>query len=248
MEKINEFSADFLINTIIKELNNNAEIQSVITTDIKKIGNYDIINLQRLGNLVFIPDIISIYELVNGFRASWNYKGRIGGEINMLDIASVGLGYDDEFWKKDWKKYKTKDDKVFRQFWEKLSSLDIFENSSDSVIRVVAELESKHPEPQSPPLWLWHLAGEKYPLTLDIPQYWQMLGKTRGFIGWPYFFIDLEKCRFDDPFFKKYFSSSVFEAIPYMEDFLKTMPILFPDDDFSEFEVLFRKLKSTLEE
>lgn len=136
------------------------------------------------------------------------------------------------------KKMKSKDDKVFRQFCNNLFSIDVFDKTTDGTLRTVFQTQNDSLIKQNPKLWLWHLAGERFPLTLDFEQYSKKLQITRGFVGWTYFFIDIDQCRFNDSFFSKYFSKSCFDALSNMENFLNIMPKLFPHDDFSEFEQL----------
>lgn len=234
-----------IINKLVKDLLNHPELETGHPSEVLKSNENDFSYFEEEYGILFSSKIKSIYKQVDGFSISWKYKNIYSGEINMTTIGALVEGIYDDFWKDGLKKYKSKEDKTFRQFWENLYSLDIFNESFDGTLRVVAEIKRNSPESQSPPLWLWNLAGEKYPLTLEIPQYWQKLAKTRGFIGWPYFFIDLEKCSFENANFNKYFSSSISDAIPHMKDFLKMMPFFFPDDDFSEFEELYQKMKAS---
>lgn len=246
MEQTKNIFPDLIKNKIIEELQNHLLIKSGEPLP-SLVAREDIFHyFQEEYGIILSPHIQSIYKEIDGFKISWRHDGKFSGEIKITTIGELIEGFLDDFWKDGLKKYRSKEDKIFRQFWENLNSLDVFKDTYDGTLRVVAELKKKYPEPQSPPLWIWHLAGEKYPLTLDIPQYWQALAKTRGFAGWPYFFIDLKKCKFEDTFFRKYFSVNVLSAIPAMEEFLKTMPALFPKDDFSEFESLYKNLKASL--
>ncbi len=233
---------DRIVRKIIDDLKNNKAIKIDKTSEVFGAIDDDFSYPEEELGIVFSSDIKSVYKAVNGVNISWKYEDKFYGEINMLGVAAVTQGFYDDFWKDERKKKKAKDDKTFYEFCRSLNSLDVFEDTFDGTLRTVFQFQPDTKEPQNPPLWLWNLAGEKYPLSLDFTQYWQMLAKTRGFAGWPYFFIDLRKCRFEDAFFKKYFSQSTADALPFMEKFLKTMPVLFPQDDFTEFEALYRTI------
>lgn len=231
---------------LVQELKDHPDIEVVNVPDMARASENSFSDTKEQFGISYAPEIKSFFKAINGVQLSWKHENIFRGEINILDIGAITQGFYDEFWKEELKKLKSKEDREFRKFCENLNSLEVFEDTFDGTVRTVFKLEKDAPEPQSPPIWLWNLAGEKYPLSISFDEYWPLIAKTRGFAGWPYFFIDLEHCRFDDPFFKKYFSQSASDALPPMTSFLKHMPVLFPNDDFSEFEGLYQRIKDSL--
>jgi hypothetical protein len=116
----------------------------------------------------------------------------------------------------------------FDKFISQLYLFDHYPESLQSTLKVGLELRDGKEH-----LWLWNDDGEKYPLTLSIPQYFERLLETKGFIGWQYFFVDLEDCDFDDPYFNENFAAVPNDGLHRMEEFLDVMPRLFPDADYS---------------
>ncbi len=190
----------------------------------------------------FEENIKAFYGKMNGVNIIWDYNKNIAGEINIIPIMDAMLEEYDKSWKSDMKAIKSLDDPKFQAFIQKLFSLEIYDTTADGTLRVVMEIDKTTKKPQSPKLWLWHLAGERFPLTLDFEKYIQMLLKTRGFYGWPYFFIDLKKCDFEEDYFANFFAASCADALPKMKEFLAIMPKLFPETDFSEFDKLQKKI------
>jgi hypothetical protein len=241
-----KISPPIFFKKIVQELKDHSDIEVIATPDLSRASESNFSSAKQMFGISYSPEIRSFFRAINGVQISWKYEHIFRGEINILDIGAITQGFYDDFWKNELKKLKTKEDKEFSLFCKNINALEIFDSTFDGTLRTVLQLQKNSPEPQSPPIWLWNLAGEKYPLSIDFTQYWPLLAKTRGFAGWPYFFIDLKKCRFKEAFFKKYFSRSVSDAIPFMKSFLKTMPLLFPNDDFSEFEGLYRKIEASL--
>jgi hypothetical protein len=116
----------------------------------------------------------------------------------------------------------------YDQFISKLYLFDHYPESLQSTLKVGLELRDGKEH-----LWLWNDDGEKYPLTLSIPQYFERLLETKGFIGWQYFFVDLDACDFGDPYFSENFAAVPNDGMYRMEEFLEVMPRLFPEQDFS---------------
>jgi hypothetical protein len=227
---------------LLNELDANSEIKLLSTSGLNppcRANTFDVIK-DSIG-IIFTEEVKSFYRQTNGLTIVWEYDELVAGEVNIVPIMDTMLEEYDETWKSHMIESKSFDNPNFQAFIKNLYSFDIYEESFQSTLRVVMEI-NKTSKPTIPKLWLWHLAGERFPLSLTFEEYIKKIFKTRGFYGWQYFFIDLNSCDFNDPYFSEFFAESCYDALPKMDDFMKVMPKLFPKDDFSEFASLQQKL------
>lgn len=227
---------------LVKELDDNSKIKLRSTSELQapcRDNTFDIIK-DSIG-VTFPEELKAFYSQTNGLTIVWEYNNTVTGEIHIVPIMDTILDEYDESWKAQMEKSKSLDNPQFQTFIQNLYSLDIYEETTQGTIRVVMEID-KTSKPTQPKLWLWHLAGERFPLSLSFHEYIDKLTESRGFFGWQYFFIDLRSCNFNDPYFSKFFAQSCQDALSRMKDFLEIMPKLFPSDDFSEFKKLQQKL------
>lgn len=241
MAQTNRPYSKSIAEQLIKRLDNNPEIVLNPSTKLSppcRNNTFDIIE-DSMG-VHFDEEIKSFYSATNGLIIVWGYSDTTTGEVHIVPIMDTMLEEYDDFWKSEMKKSKSLGDPKFQAFIQNLYSLDIYETTTQGTLRVVMEID-KNTE-KAPKLWLWHLAGERFPLSLSFKEYIQKLIETRGYFGWQYFFIDLKSCDFKDSYFTKFFAESCADALPKMKDFMEIMPRLFPEDDFSEFEKLQQKL------
>ncbi len=171
---------------------------------------------------------ISIFQEFNSVFLAWKYSMDHdhvwGGEIRISPYLVI-LG------KSKVPFEASPDNKKMLEFLGNIHLLDHFQYSLQSTLKVGLELRdgAEH-------LWLWNDNGEKYPLTLSIPQYFERLLETKGFIGWQYFFVDLGACDFSDPYFSENFAAVPNDGTARMEEFLQVMPKLFPDQDYAFYQ------------
>lgn len=239
MDQINRKSFKESIQNLIKGLRKNPKVITNLTSNLHspcREHTFDIIS-KNFG-VRFLKEIESFYEEMDGLSVSWSYDRKIEGEINILPIMDTMLEEEDEYWKENFIKIKSLQNPRFQDFISTIFSIEVYDEVSQKEMRTVIEIDKQSKLPQNPNLWIWQIAGERYPLSIHFEEYIKILEKTRGFYGWTYFFIDLEKCNFKDEYFRNFFASSYADAFGRMREFLTIMPKIFPQDDFSEFEML----------
>jgi len=75
-------------------------------------------------------------------------------------------------------------------------------------------------------LWYWNDEGDKYPLSLDLSNYFLNLLKTKTIINWQLFFIDFEAMKYKNKIFRENFYGVTHEGtLEEMRLVLKTSKI-----------------------
>jgi hypothetical protein len=175
---------------------------------------------------MLLPESLGVFQEFDGAFLAWKYstaddEDLWGGEFDIPQYSYLLENPDIKF---DLPPFASEG--RFSEF--ELHLFDQYQESLQSTLKVGLELRDGKEH-----LWLWNDDGEKYPLTLSIQQYFERLLETKGFIGWQYFFVDLDACDFGDPYFSENFAAVPNDGMHRMEEFLEVMPRLFPDADYS---------------
>jgi hypothetical protein len=211
------------------------------------------ISIQRNHGVVANAHLTSLLLESDGFELFWSYKPTEdlefqsetipGGEINVPSVTRIySLPTKDKLWFDDMDKQGTQGPS-YKAFCQQLRILENLLESTESVFIVMSpEWLGKKLSYADPKILFWNTTGAKYLLSLTLENYFEACIEAKAFSGWQCFYIDEEGMNAGHPFVTEYLVSNFNEAKTKRERFLREMPRLFPEMDFSKFSELHSKL------
>lgn len=168
---------------------------------------------------VFFLENISLY---------WGYElddgeYETGGEFRLYPLSKVLSNCNTaKLWNEDMKEDEKK-------FYKRLIPFDDHPNTGDGVMSVFkTEDRANFPE-----IWIYDDNGICHRTSLNYPDYLKHILKTKGFYRWQYLFCEIDLSDQNFSFLEKRF-----------ETMLRVLPLLFPDENYSEYILRYEKLKS----
>lgn len=121
---------------------------------------------------------------------------------------------------------------------KELKAWDVMDNTQDSTVIIAVLLAAPDPGPrQEAGLYYWDGKGPKFPLDLDFTKYLSTAIEYRAMSGWQHFFIRLNEGTCSDELWKFLLWGAFYTMIPRMEEFLKALERLFPEQNSAELHV-----------
>jgi hypothetical protein len=195
----------------------------------------------------------SIFLEADGFKLSWSFQPSTeeefqsdmipGGEICLPSAVEIySLPTKEKLWFDDMDRQGTQGPS-YKAFCQQLRILENLLESTESVFIVMSpEWLGKKVSYADPKILFWNTTGAKYLLSLTLENYFEACIEAKAFSGWQCFYIDEEGMNAAHPFVTEYLASNFNEAKTKRERFLREMPRLFPEMDFSKFSELHSKL------
>ncbi len=178
-----------IIDRFIQELELNKEIQNV---SIEKNAP-----INKIAEDILLEDIsylsqefeLNFFKNSDGLKIDWKRNAESildAGECNVQGGLDVFFSSGKNIYWDDGDNSENEYDK----FCRRLILLDKYERAYDSTRNIAVEINEQ--ESKSKKLWYWNDEGDKYPLKLDLSNYFSNLLKTKAIINWQLFFIDFE--------------------------------------------------------
>lgn len=181
--------------------------------------------LQKKFNVDYYPSMSAFYELLGRINIAWHYKREddivVPGEINLVNFTNI-------FFRQVILYDPTAPEEEIAHIKE-LKPFDDHPFLGDGVLSAFKIVPSK-PEPE---IWLFDgsIGGQIFKMDITLEEYFKALLDMRGAIPWQYLFCDID------------FSKSPFVIKKqHLQEILETLPMLFPDTDYSPYQERFNQL------
>jgi hypothetical protein len=189
-----------VIDNFIKELEDNKEIKNFSIENYTPIGEMTKeILLEDISYLSSESDL-KFFKNTNGLKIDWGKDSENifeAGECNILGGLDVFFSSGKNiYWDDD-----NSDENEFDKFCQRLILFDKYDKAYDSTRNIAIEINEEKSKIEK--LWYWNDEGDKYPLSLDLSNYFLNLMKTKAIINWQLFFIDFKSVEFKDEIYRE---------------------------------------------